>query len=448
MTNSVPRRVRMAMAAKAVLVLLTLSIAFVRFTGVNSDSEWYFLAAEGHSAAVIKPFSSRILYPAAVRLLRKVAGLSTAGSFLALGAVASAGFVAVNCLIIQQATNGRMVLPWLCLPAIVELLRQYFLPDLPHAAEVAVFFLLLSKRCFIASLAVLFAAQLTRDSTVLLAVVAACVFWRDSKRAMAVATLLTCGLGIAVAAIVASGGRGNEHGLGTIQYLALKVPFNLTRNVFGLEFWSNTLGGQPAFSINLPHWLHIGAIRRIGFAAFVPMFPLKTFLFALTAFGFAPAVVARELWRRWRNRKTRLATCDSLPLWLMIALYYGVAAFLIAPCLGASVSRLFCYAWPAFVLATPAILWRCRPATGVDIGALPRFRLFVAAHFLVPWLQWAVDLLAPFDWAVVISSLLAGAALQVWALHQLGRFDSTEVPPGTGAASPSPRRWSGTLSRP
>jgi len=417
------RRLRIA---RAVLVLLTLSLIFVHLTPVDADSEWYFLSADGHRAAVIKPFSSRVLHPAAVRLLAKTAGLSIGAAFLAMGAALSAGFVAVNYLLLEQEANGRMVLPWLCLPAIIELLRQYFLPDLPHAAELAVFFLLLSRRWFIASLFALFVAQVTRESTVLLAVIAAFVFWRGSKRAMAAATLLACGAGIVVASVAGSGGRGNVHALGTIPYLALKVPFNLAKNVFGVDLWANTLGGQPSFSIGLPSWLHVGAIRRIGFASFTPMRPLKTFQYALNAFGLAPAVLATQFWRRWRNGAARPAAGKSLPPWLTIALYYGTASFLIAPCLGASVTRLLCYAWPAFVLAAPAVIWRRRAAANLDLGAVPRFRLFVAVHILVPWLQCAADLLARFDWAVVVASLVAGAALQVWAVRQLRRFDSTD----------------------
>jgi hypothetical protein len=426
--------VRIFRIVRAVLLFLTLSLIFIHLTPVDADAGWYVYGGDGYAVAVIKPFSTRILYPTVVHLLKVVAGISTADSFLVVGLAAAICFVVANYLMVERVTNGRAVLPWLCLPAIVGLLRQYLVPDLPHAGELAVFFLLLSKRCFIASLSVLLAAQLTRESTVLLAAVAACVFWRDSKRAISVAVLLSSGVGIAIAAVVTRAGVGNQHELGPIQYLALKVPFNVARNVFGVELWSNTLSGKAAWKMDLPHWVHMGAIRQMGFADFVPIYPLKTFQFALTAFGLAPAVITMEAWRHFRNRRNRPVAGESPPLWLRVALYYGVAAYLIAPCLGASISRLFSYAWPASVLATPAILWRRRPATNVEIGATPHFRFLVTAHVLAPWLQWAVDLIAPFDRSVVTSCVAVGAALQVWAFRQLWCVESMARPcaPGTG----------------
>jgi hypothetical protein len=177
---------------------------------------------------------------------------------------------------------------------------------------------------------------------------------------MAVAAILVTVLGVVVVGRVASEGRSNIHDANTLVYLVGKVPFNFLTNVCGLKMWTNThakndpdgFPNEPLLSFELPSWVPTGSMRQVGIYRIAPEIPLMLARIMLTWFGIMPSVVLLVIvWRRWR-----LAREDALSFSGQLSLTYGSLAFLLGPCIGASIGRLVGYAWPLAWVAAPELL--------------------------------------------------------------------------------------------
>jgi hypothetical protein len=124
-----------------------------------------------------------------------------------------------------------------------------------------------------------------------------------------------------------------------------KVPWNLLRNVFGLDMWTNvnTACGTPVWK----HPFHLGAVDAVGFCGISPLQPLLVLQGMVTTFGVLP-VLAVWLW--WRNRAWR-----SQSVLLRFCLCYGAISFVLAPLIGVWFYRLFGYAWPLLLIGVPSL---------------------------------------------------------------------------------------------
>jgi hypothetical protein len=160
--------------------------------------------------------------------------------------------------------------------------------------------------------------------------------------------------------------------------------------------WSNTLeqtkgNPPPIWAFDLPSWIKLGAVRRVGFSGFEPRYPLWTAWTLLSVFGVLPTPLIGELRRRRRQRKHRdncgpIDPPRPLELWQSVAIVYGLIALALAPTLGASIDRLAGYAWPAFLLATPAVLVMGRSFSRNQLAAL------IVLQLVAVWLPTVVFL--------------------------------------------------------
>lgn len=425
------------------VLALSAGLAFAAPERIVPDSDFYALAAEGRYDDLIQPFSKRVLAPLAAGTLHRF-GLPLDTAFWLLTAAALAALLAS-----AHALGRRYGVPphpaWpaalLAVPALVAMARTVQMPDLPHAALVALLFALLVHEravppgvspasalpadrnrsahawawAFAAALALLTAtAQATRESTLLFVGLGSALALVRRRWAVAAALVAGLLLGNALAAPFAAQGQGNAHGLSGGLYLLLKVPFNALFNVGGLRLWTNTfgqLGGQcaPVATMPLPEALQFGDVRVVGRCAWQPVTVGWTFVTWTTAFGVLPGLLAGLVARRGLGKALR----TDWPFPLALALVYGALGYLLGPTLGAAVDRLVGYGWPAFWIATPVFaVWARLPV-----------RTLVPLAGVTLSLAWASYALPrPPGTPPVLLGLLLAAALagQVWAFR-IGR---------------------------
>jgi hypothetical protein len=225
-------------------------------------------------------------------------------------------------------------------------------------------FLLVYPQSLALSTVLLGLLQLTRESTLLLAVVVVTVAWRG--RAYRAAGLYAGAFLIAtgIVQVVTRSALPNVHGMSELAYLILKVPYNGARNLLGITFWTNTNEGcDPVTVVGLPALSILGNLHAMGLCPWSWDPPLHTALVLLTWFGVAPTLLLVALLRRL-----------SWPVIAQVAIPYGIAAIALAPLVGASIPRVAGYGWPAFWVAVPLIL-------------SPPRRL-VLLHLAVAWSPW------------------------------------------------------------
>lgn len=385
----------------------------------SDDYGWYQRLAAGRGEEVVRPFATRVLHPLAVRGVRAAGSLDLDAAFRLVG-IAS---VLVLCWAVGRRLRGPLWLAPLLLwsPLLLQLFRDHYLPDLWHAALLALLVLAWPARPA-ASLLLLAALMLTRESTLLLAPFLAVQAAADGRRRLAAGVAAATAAGLAAVWWLLPAGQANVHAIGQGLYLALKVPFNLARNLFGLELWANTLDYcQPRAVWPLPEWLRGGAVHTVGFCGFNALRPLALLVSWLTAFGLLPGLA----WQAWRTRPRGRA--GSLGAWLM----YGWAAFLIAPALGAATGRLVEYGWPAFWIAAPLLAWpRLASAPARDLWRL------AALHQAIAWLPELLRPLAPSEPARLALAVAAALVLHALAWKIYSRRPRDAAPsaaPGAAA---------------
>jgi hypothetical protein len=320
------------------------------------DYDQYAIIAQGRMSEVIKPFANRVLAANLVHEVTAATGLSTEQGFAVIGLLSLFGIAACTAAVLNSYTKQpAFVFALLLIPWTLDLFREYYLPDLPHAALAAIYFLLLYNGRYWESVALLLLMQLTREATLLLAAVAVVVLIRDGRWKPALASAGAVVAAMAVVGYATRDAQPNLHHINSGLYLVLKVPFNISRNVFGVMLWTDSLGDKElptVWAMDLPSWLQRGNIHKIEYCGLDPVNPMTTLMSFLTLFGVVPVLVIRELWLRWKRR----VSGGVLQPWVKIALAYGLVSFFAGPALGASVRRLVGYGWPAFLLAGALLL--------------------------------------------------------------------------------------------
>jgi len=146
-------------------------------------------------------------------------------------------------------------------------------------------------------------------------------------------------------------GKPNIYHLPDTAYLLLKIPYNFSRNVLGIMFWTNSdpTRGVPTVTWNLPAFLHLGRVKEAGIL-FNWWPPLETLVSLVTVFGFAPLVFV-YLWKRRSFGK-------PMPESIHVAFLYGLICYILGTSLGASIFRLIGGGWPLVWIAIPYVLMR------------------------------------------------------------------------------------------
>ena len=314
----------------AVLTALTcLLLLGFDFPDNITDSYWYLKMASGQGDEVVRPFAARILHPFLAGSAARLLGASIENGFRVVAVFSLLLFcVATACRLHRGRVSWQIAVPILLTPLPLLMLRHGYMPDLAHAALLSLFLVLVDRR-FLPAMGVLLALFLCREATALIAI--PLVLWLIARRQLKSASivLLVSGASLILVRLLVGSGHSNAHGIDALTYVFFKMPFNLSRNLFGLELWVNTIEYcTPSQVWELPGWLARGSVHAVGVCGFNHLRPLHLVSSALTTFGVLPCVGV--FWWR-RCGRTGFAT-QSLSL--IIACSYGLLTLALTPTMG------------------------------------------------------------------------------------------------------------------
>ena len=412
----------------ALLATLTL-LAIWRFDSnypyVDADSTHYQAMADGKPA--MKPFAFRVLEPAMARFFANATGKPTADGFLAVGLLS--GWVLLYGVlhpVLERRQDRWLAVVLILMPFWLRNFANYFLPDLMHAALCMVYLSLLRTRWWGLAAAMLPVMFLARESTLLIALIAApSLWWLVGRRA----GLLQLGgtlAGMMASKFAARHALANQHHINDTLYLIGKIPWNASRNVFGVTLWTNTLPVLTPVRIwSVPHWLPLGGIHQVGYSEFSWLYPMLTSMCLLTSFGLGSLVVICLVWRTPLRR-----LLPPQEPYLCIAAIYGVVTFLMSPLLGATLPRLFDYGWPLFLVYLPAMVprvWRNWPVWTVSI--------LVGLHLITVWAETIRLMFFRFSLSSEFAILLGCNLVGLWLLWRAAAFEQRQSLPAPRLAT-------------
>lgn len=391
-----PRSVPLSLVVAVGVTVACLAAVLPDLPFHSEDSGWYLTMATGTGDPVPVPFSHRILHTGLAGALHRHGGLSPDMAFLS---VALAALVCgLGCIAWLAGSSGPtpaavavLTVSWLA----AATLRDATLPDALNLALIGVTLVAAARNRWLV-LPWLLLAVANRETSAVLALAFAATAWREGDRRFAGAALLVA---VASPALVhAAAGTPNVHGLGGLSYLVLKFPFNLARNLLGVELWVNTLDYcTPRAVVELPVFLRAGAVQAVGICGWNAVRPLTLLAAWLGLFGVMPG------WP-WGSRRRIAAAWPGAPLWVRAGFAYGIVLAAAAPAAGTSLMRLVGYGWPAFWL-TGLLL-----STPLPVRRVGRLRLAVlqaVTAIAVPALVAARPLALPLLAAAVVAGAMA-----------------------------------------
>lgn len=407
------RSARWIAALLATLALLAIWRFASTHPYVDTDSIHYQAMAEGKPA--MKPFAFRVLEPSIAHLFANVTGKPTADGFLIVGLLS--GWVLLYGVlrpVLERQQGMWLAVVLIFVPFWLRNFTNYFLPDLMHAAFCIVYLSLLRIRRWGLAAAMLPVLFLARESTLLIAVIAVpSLWWLVGRRA----GLLQLGgtlVGMTASKFAARHALANQHDINDTLYLIGKIPWNASRNIFGITLWTNTLPVLPPIRIwNVPHWLPLGGIHQMGYSEFSWVYPMLTSMWLLTSFGLGSLVAICLVWRTPLRR-----LLPRQEPYLCIAAIYGAVTFLMAPMLGAALPRLFDYGWPLFLVYLPAMIpriWRNWPVWTVS--------LLVGLHLIAAWTEMFRLTVLPFRLRNEFAVLLGCNLIALWLLYKTSALE-------------------------
>jgi hypothetical protein len=399
----------------AVLATLTLFVIWKFVSNhpyVDADSIHYQTMADGKPA--MKPFAFRVLEPALARFFANVTGKPAANAFLTLGLLSEWVLLyGVLSPVLERRQCLWLAIVLILMPFWLRNLTNYFLPDLMHAALLMVYLGLLRKRRWGLAALMLPVMFLTRESTLLIAIIAVPLLWWLVGRRTGLLQLAGTLAGMTASKFAARHALANQHKINDALYMIGKIPWNALRNIFGVTPWTNTLQVLTPVRIwNVPHWLPLGGIHQVGYSEFSWVYPMLTLIWLLTSFGLGSLVAICFVWRRPLRRLLPTQEPD-----LCIAATYGTVAFLMSPMLGAALPRLFDYGWPLFLVYLPAMIpriWRNWPSWTVS--------LLVGLHLITAWTETIRLTLFGFSPRSGFAVLLGCNLVALWLLWRMGAF--------------------------
>lgn len=378
------------------------------------EGQAYFRIAQGHPEETYNYYAGRILHALVARTIANVVPLDLHRAFFVVAVISLIGFCLFLSLYLHNLNlNPALLVPLVCVPAIVTLYRGYYFQDLFHAMLVAAFFVVYSCSTW-AALPILLLLHLTRESTILLSVWLAVISLRRRDWVFALSVIIVAVLGMAITSAAVHGALPNKHGINTLEMYVLKVPYAFCNNFLGLVFWTDT----NASTINCaPKWILnvsgcLGSIHQVGFCGFQPSLILQTLAAMLVPFGVEPAIVARLVRARWR----------LLPKYgyvFQTAFAYGATCLILAPLIGPGPGRYFLYAWPLYWLTLPELLKEIRFDRWWTISLLGLQTAAGFAGFLIPT--------GP-PWYGEISMLAVLLALNAVAYHCVSKILPVALP--------------------
>lgn len=367
------------------------------------DSGWYVLIAQGRTAEVLQPFSSRQLGPLLIALAARLFHIDLLRGFLIESTLALFGACTLVALQLRRMKAPGWVYPLIATAGFWTVNYQSLcLPDLWFLFLLTIFLTLLyEERLMLASL-MIFPLWFSRESTLIVLLALLVTGYKRLKiQHLGVAILAALAAIVWVKHLTAVT-PGNQEHLNYVLYLAGKVPWNFARNLLGIMPWSNvypTLCTAPSWQMPL----HISRIAAVGICGWHPEYPLAVLRTALALFGILPTVLIHG----WRHRDRAV----KMSLYLRFCLVYGSLSFVAAPLLGASYLRLYTYSWPVFILAAPCLL------AGLKVTSRGLTLLLWILHVALSWSTLLLGDLSLAAGAVAFLTVLAAHAA-VWAILQ------------------------------
>ena len=252
------------------------------------------------------------------------------------------------------------------------------LPDLFYTALLCVLLLLLAERRLLLAALMLLPLAIARESTLLTLVCFLLAGWRRISVPVALIAVASTLVGLNIAKHLSATALGNTEHLSPMVYLALKSPWNILRNVFGVQLWADR---YPFCGV--PQWtrsLSLGPVHRIGYCGFSPEGPVQVLGFALGSFGLLPLLL-------FKLRRAVMGAFKATPepgqMLLRFCLVYGLISFPLTPLLGETFQRLYAYSWPLFLVAVPILLAR----TGANLLTVRGAVLFLGLHLIASWAE-------------------------------------------------------------
>ena len=340
------------------------------------DNGSYIGLAEGNVSEVFRPYANRMLHPLIVRAVAAALGTTVdadsgawwvvqvafLGCFL-LGAVAvlSRSMFVAGASARDNFRAFALSLLLLASPLWCIWGKNPYIQDVPLAAfEVAFFLLLLAGRAWFA-LVFLFLMILTRESSVLVAMAlfACALLARRRNLAMACAVVIVAAL--ALAAWLSRESPGNLGRMGTLAYMSTKAIAAGSSNLLGLPLWTDVHARElpwfypdaPMWSAELPRWIGVGRVQRIGIYAFRPWNVVQTL--GLWAIPLLMPALALFACRRLSAVKALLHP-RLIPLGVQVAVLTGIAFLALQPFSGYSPWRYVGYSWPIAWIVVPWLI--------------------------------------------------------------------------------------------
>jgi hypothetical protein len=349
------------------------------------DAGQYRLLALGQRNAVPAPFSARILGPAMAGWVGRVTGLGVDRGFLVLGTLCLVALIAlVAGLLWSWRAPIAIVAGVFLMPFWVDILHDYYLPDLLHATVLAAILLCLLFGHSGLALLLLFPAYLARESTLLLALCLVFACWRRIPRRSAWIGLLAMAAALLVSRQYGHSAPPSVHGLGGGAYILGKLFWSFFKNVLGLPLWSNTLPEcNPAWVKVLPR--PVGAIQSVGVCQPSLWGPGRLLLAWFGIFGIGPAlavILRRRIFSVLSGRGRDLELTPGMVIVFRFCVVYGVISILMTPLLGASADRLVEYGWPFYFVVLPWFI-----VASYDLRGFHSVWM-VVLHLFTCWIAW------------------------------------------------------------
>lgn len=352
---------RSLLTSVIVALCISASLALVFRPGAYepyAEGHDYFAMANGNYTNIGSYYACRVLHPMSVHTVAILTHTSISWrTFLIVSVASLIGFFSI--LGVYFGLEFR-VQPWSFVPLlataiVVDQYRNYYWHDLFYAMLCAAFFLVLRASRW-AGLPILVLLFLTRESTIVLALVVVIVAAVRREWAFCSAALGTGILGFGGSKWLADRALPNHHGIPIALLDLLKIPYNFALNVCGLEFWTNTNATTTLdplkWVVNLPPWVHLGNIHQIGYCGFFWQRPAKVLTLMSSAFGALPLLLVLAFVRRQAPSFFVRVRSDYA-----IAVAYGGLMFILAPLTGTIPARYILYAWPAFWIFGAALVF-------------------------------------------------------------------------------------------
>tara|TARA_Y100000310_G_scaffold297489_1_gene330547 strand:- start:10515 stop:11381 length:867 start_codon:yes stop_codon:yes gene_type:complete len=285
MKNQTVYYIILAFVFTAITAVISFPLISTYLEDAGHDSRWYVLLAEGRINEVIEPFSSRILHPAIAGWIDAFLPLNIGESFFVLGIISLFLFLILNSLIIRKITpSPLLIIPLIFIPYLIEVSREFFIPDIFYIFLVSIFFFALYHKKEGISLGILFLLFFARESTILLGLVMLAISLIRKKKKLFIGTLIVIAVSMFISAQLAAPSLSNIHNVGGSAYTVLKLSYNFFNNFFGIKLWASTLAGncEPVLKVALPEWSLFGSIQEAGVCKWNPSAPLHSLAALLT----------------------------------------------------------------------------------------------------------------------------------------------------------------------